>query len=692
MEVVSLIRENERARLVLSREDKPVNVLDEICLDQLEACLDQLEADPPRVLVLESAMPGCFVAGADVDAIAGIRDAVVATRLAERGQALCRRLEVLPSVSVAVVRGSCMGGGLELALACDHLLAVEDKKTRLALPEIRLGIHPGFGGCVRLPKRVGWVRAVDMILGGSSVDARRAARIGLADLTAPPERIADAVDWLAARGKAQRGRAGPWWLYLPFVRWWFFREVERKAAARFRHLDLDQAYPAIPATVKLLKEIVGLSDGVAYAREAESLGRLVITPTCKNLIRVFHLGQSLKRQDAVKRGRARADEIRRTAVFGAGVMGSGIAWVAAGTTDVDLHDITPEALERGMQALGRLARRDPKRLRRIRPALDDSNLGRADVVIEAVVEELDAKRALWKEVEAKVSGDCLLLTNTSSLSVTAMQQQARVPGRMAGLHFFNPAPKMPLVEVISGEQTSGDVIDAVAALAVAWGKYPVVVQDRPGFLVNRCLMPYMVAALRLLEGGQKPTHVDGALKHYGMPMGAIELADKVGLDICHHVGAHLAEAFGERFAMPAWFGGLVDAGLLGEKRGKGFYLWPDGRRGEVNPELHRFLKLPEQPEGDAAAAVHEVPAMSDEEIRDACLVPMLVEALRCLDEALVESAVHVDAAMIFGIGFPPFRGGLLRDFAQRDREGLIALIDRLGLEVPANIGVLDDFA
>ncbi|RMG91745.1 MAG: fatty oxidation complex subunit alpha [Zetaproteobacteria bacterium] len=691
MDVVSLVRENERARLVFSREDKPVNVLDEICLQQLESCLDQLEADPPKVLVLESAISGCFIAGADVDAIAAIRDAAQATRLAERGQGLCRRLEALTSVSIAVVRGACMGGGLELAMACDHLLAVEDKKTSLALPEIKLGIHPGFGGCVRLPKRVGWVRAVDMILAGRSVDAKRAARIGLADLTAPPERIGDAVDWLAARGKVQRGRAGPWWLYLPFVRWWFFYEVERKATSRFQHLDLEQAYPAIPATVKLLKEIVGLSDGVAYAREAESLGRLVTTPTCKNLVRVFHLGQSLKRQDAVKRGQASADNIRNTAVFGAGVMGSGIAWVAARTTDVDLHDITPEALERGMRSLGRLARRDAKRLRRIRPALDDSNLEGADVVIEAVIEELEAKQALWKEVEAKVSKDCLLLTNTSSLSVTAMQEEARVPARMAGLHFFNPAPKMPLVEVIVGGQSSGEVVDTVAALAVAWGKYPIVVRDCPGFLVNRCLMPYMVAALRLLESGQKPEHVDGALKHYGMPMGAIELADKVGLDICHHVGVHLSEAFGERFAMPAWFGELVKAGMLGEKSGKGFYHWSGGRRGELNPELHRFLKLPEPPEGDAAAAVHEVPAMSDQEICDACLVPMLVEALQCLDEELVESAVHVDAAMIFGIGFPPFRGGLLRDFAQWDREKLVACIQRLGLEVPGNIGVLDEF-
>ncbi len=693
MEVVTLLREEHTARLRFAREDKPVNVLDEACMAQLEAHLEALEAAPPRCLVLESGMPGCFIAGADIDRIAAVQDATEATRLAERGQALCRRIEALPAVSIAVVQGACMGGGMELALACDHILAVDERATKLALPEIQLGIHPGFGGCVRLPKRVGWIRAVEMILSGRPVDARRARRIGLAALSSAPEQIEQGIQYLAGRGKVRRGRAGPWWLALPPAKALFFRQVENKALARFRHLDIEAAYPAIPATIALLKEMIGLSDGIAYAREAASLGRLAVTPCCKNLIRVFHLGNALKKQEAVRRGRDAASRFRQTSVYGAGVMGSGIAWVAAKTTDVDLHDVAAESLARGMKSLGKLARRDARRLQRIRPVLDHSGLAQSDVVIEAVLEDIDIKRALWQEVEACVSERCLLLSNTSSLSVTAMQEGAVHPERIAGLHFFNPAPKMPLVEVVAGEKTAPEVVDQTAALAAAWGKYPLVVKDKPGFLVNRCLMPFMVAALQLIEQGQKPEHVDGALKHFGMPMGAMELADRVGLDICLHVGTHLADAFGARFSMPAWLAQMVNDGLLGAKSGSGFFVYRDGKQQQLNPKLGQYLKLTETG-GESHADISTQPdgAWLDEDIIDYCLLPMLVEALACLHEGIVQDARHLDAAFIYGVGFPPFRGGLLREFAQRPRDALRQRIERLGLTLPENLEVLDDFA
>ena len=700
MEVVKLIQQGSESRLHFSRSDRSVNVLDEHCITQLESHLETLEKNPPKILVLESGMPGCFIAGADLQLIAAVTDQTEATRLAERGQSLCRRIEVLPSVSIALVHGACMGGGLEVALACDYIVAVEGKKTQLALPEIKIGIHPGFGGCIRLPRRIGWMKAVEMILSGSAVDAKRAKRIGLAALNAQPELQEKAIAYLAGKGKVEARKFNPWWLKLWPAKALFFQQVEKRTYARLKHLDVDIAYPAVPAAIALLKEIIGISDGLALAREAESLGRLAVTPTCKNLIRVFHLGEALKKQEAAARGREAVAGFRKTAVYGAGVMGGGIAWVANKTMDVDLHEVAAEPLARGMKGIVKMATRrgrtDQRRLSRIRPVLDSSGLADADVVIEAVVEDIKVKRKLWLEVGKHVSKQALLLSNTSSLAVTDMQQRRANAGRIAGLHFFNPAPKMPLVEVIAGEKTTAETLDKTCALAASWGKFPIIVADRPGFLVNRCLMPFMVAALKLIESGQKPEHVDGALKNFGMPMGAIELADRVGLDICFHVGAHLGETLGaeqsERFAMPQWFGCMVDNALLGEKSGRGFFIYEKGKQGELNPELGSYIpdfKVREH-ETDADISVQSS-ALSSSEIIDACLIPMLIEALSCLREKVVDDAVHLDAAFVYGIGFPPFRGGLLRYFSGCDRSALHEKIVRLGFELPANLEVLDEF-
>lgn len=698
METVNLSVNKGVARLLLARSDRPVNVLDEACLRELEAQLDALEKQTPDLLVIESGMPGCFIAGADVDVIAAVSDADEATRLAERGQSLMRRIEDLSCPSVAVVAGACMGGGLELALACDHLLAVEGGKTQLALPEIKIGIHPGFGGCVRLPRKVGWPAACEMILTGRSVDAKRAGRMKLADLVCQPEQVEQGIAYLAAKGKRRGGGIKPGWMWFWPAREVFFAIVRNKTLAHFGHLDVEDAYPAIPAALDVLRRIPGLADGQAYAVEAASLGRLATSPTCKNLVRVFHLGQALQKQDAVKKGRERAARIERAAVYGAGVMGSGIAWVAAKSCKVDMRDVSESAVSRGMQALGRLAMRDQDRLHRIRPVLDDSGLHtggleHCGLVIEAVLEEIEVKNSLWKAVCGRVSKDALLLSNTSSLSVTDMQASATYPGRMAGMHFFNPAPKMPLVEVIAGAKTTQKTLQTVTALAAQWGKYPVIVADRPGFLVNRCLMPYMAAAFNLLRPAQGDAqtveHVDGALRNFGMPMGAFELADRVGLDICRHVGEHLSAKLGARQALPEWFNGMVQDGLLGEKAGHGFFDWNHGRRGSLNASLARYVAsaLRGEREGEASLADAGSP-MPVADVVDACLLPMLCEALACLEEKVVADAAQLDAAMIYGIGFPPFRGGLLHHYAGVERARLIERLQRFGLPVPANLDVL----
>jgi len=563
----------------------------------------------------------------------------------------------------------------------------------LALPEVKIGIHPGFGGCVRLPRRVGWPAAVDMILTGRAVDAAKAKRMGLAEIACPAEQVEEAIRHLASRGQTNRTDMKPWWIRLWPARALFFQQVRKRATARFRHLDIEQAYPAIPAAIRLLEEIAGEREGQAYAREAESLGRLAVTSTCKSLIHVFHLGEGLKKQDAAKKGRKHLQRINHVAVFGAGVMGSGIAWVAAKSADVDVHDVAPEALARGIKTLSLFSRRDAKRMGRIRPVLDRSGLADSHVVIEAVLEDIKIKNALWKEVESQVENETLLLSNTSSLSVSDMQKAARRPGRMAGMHFFNPAPKMPLVEVVAGTKTTKRTLETVAALASEWGKFPVVVADKPGFLVNRCLMPYMAAAFHLLETGQKPEHIDGALKHFGMPMGAFELADRVGLDICRHVGDHLSQAFGSHQALPEWFPTMVDDGLLGEKSGSGFFVYPDGKRGNLNTDLGRYVGIAvhSRKEGTANSG-SETQAMEDAAIVDACLLPMLAEALTCLHEQVVDDPAHLDAAMIFGIGFPPFRGGLLHYFAAQDVKDLQGRMTALGLKPEGGLKVLEGLA
>ncbi len=463
--------------------------------------------------------------------------------------------------------------------------------------------------------------------------------------------------------------------------------------ARFSHLDINEAYPAIPAAISVLRKIAGLPEGQAYALEADSLGSLATTATCRNLIHVFHLGQVLQKQDAAKKGRGRAGEIQQTAVFGAGVMGAGIAWVAARSGHVDLHDVNEQAISRGLKSIARLAARDAPRMSRIRPAMQKSGLTHSEVVIEAVLEDIEVKNKLWAEVAGQTGRNTLLLTNTSALSVSEMQKAVKYPGRMAGMHFFNPAPKMPLVEIIAGKKTTQKTLQTVAALAARWGKYPVIVADRPGFLVNRCLMPYMAAAFALLapdEGdGETVEHIDGALKYFGMPMGAFELADRVGLDICHHVGKHLSTELGAHQALPAWFDTMVEDGLLGEKSGRGFFTWKNGKKGELNTDLSKYVSSGVVREKETDASLADSPAaMPVADVVDACLLPMLIEALACLAENVVTDTAQLDAAMIFGIGFPPFRGGLLHEYAGRDAVQLQRRIIELGLGVPENIDVL----
>ncbi|MDX8412471.1 MAG: 3-hydroxyacyl-CoA dehydrogenase NAD-binding domain-containing protein [Mariprofundales bacterium] len=647
-----------------------VNVLDRATLMQLELLLDQLEQAPPPLLLLDSALPHCFIAGADIREIEAVTNANEASQLVQQGQAICQRFHTLPSITIAIISGSCMGGGLELALACDYIIAVQHHATKLGLPEVKIGIHPGFGGCVRLPQRVGWPQAVTMITTGMAVDDKRANNIGLSDITCHAGAVDRAVALLQSRGKRSSTVPQPWWFRVWPVRQLFFILAERKMAQQFSHVDVATCYPALPAALKLLREIYGMNDGLALAREAESLAKLAESSACKHLIRCFFLGQSLKSKPA----NTTLPKQSTVAVYGAGIMGHGIAWVASKGGRVDLHDMAAAPLSRAMAALTKIDRSHGKRIEQLRPALDDSGLAQCGVVIEAVLESIEVKQALWQRIEPLVADDTLLLSNTSSLSISEQQQGVTHPERLAGLHFFNPAPKMPLVEIIAGEKTSSATIEKVRKLAISWGKFPVVVADQPGFLVNRCLLPYIGAAFTLLSAGESVQRIDSALKCYGMPMGALELADRIGLDICLHVGTQLEQAFGARMAVPDWLQTVVDDGILGKKSGAGFYNFTTKTPTINSAILHYFGgKKPAEKAFDANMEKGDASGMGNQQIVDRCLLPLITEALRCLQEKVVSSADQLDAAMIFGIGYPPFRGGPLHDFSNHHNHAELLL-------------------
>jgi len=647
-----------------------VNLLDRTTLTQLAQLLDQLEQAPPPLLVLDSALPHCFIAGADIHEIEAVNNASEANQLVQQGQAICQRFHALPSITIAVISGSCMGGGLELALACDYIIAVQHHATKLGLPEVKIGIHPGFGGCLRLPQRVGWPQAITMITTGMAVDGRRAQKIGVADITCHAGAVDRALTLLQSRGKRRAMPPQPWWFRLWPVRQLFFLLAERKMAQQFPHLDLASCYPALPAVLKLLRELYGMSDGLALAREAESLANLAETSASKHLIRCFFLGQALKSKPA----NTTLPKRSQVAVYGAGVMGHGIAWVASKRARVDLHDVAAAPLGRAMQALAKRDRSHGKRLQQLRPTLDDSGLAQCGVVIEAVLESIEVKQALWQRIEPLVADDTLLLSNTSSLSIGAQQQGLAHPERLAGLHFFNPAPKMPLVEIIAGKKTAATTIDQVRKLAISWGKYPVVVADRPGFLVNRCLLPYIGAAFALLSAGESVQRIDSALKCYGMPMGALELADRIGLDICLHVGSQLEQAFGARMAVPAWLKAMVSDGILGKKSGAGFYQFTEKTPSINSAVCHYFGgSKPAEKEFDANMKQENASGMENQQIVQRCLLPLIIESLRCLQEEVVSSADQLDAAMIFGIGYPPFKGGPLHDFSNHHNHAELLL-------------------
>jgi len=627
------------------------NTLGSRPMHELDTLLGEVESAQPLALVIRSAKEGGFVAGADITEFTGLADETQAYELVRKGQQVFDRIEALPMPTVAAIHGFALGGGLELALACDYRVAVDDARLNLGLPEVMLGIHPGFGGTVRTPRLIGAAAALDLMLTGKSLRGREALAAGLVDRLVPREQLASAAREIARQAPApQRPPLARRALSWPVVRGFVAAQARKQVARRAR----PEHYPAPYAILDLFARH-GASGRAAYEAEARSIAKLFLSEQSRNLVRVFFLQNRMKAL-----GGKSTRKFAHVHVVGAGVMGGDIAaWCASRGLTVTLQDremkYVEPALARAREFFARRAR-DPAKAAemaaRLVPDVEASGVPRADIVIEAIFENADAKRALYAKLEPAMKPDAILATNTSSIVLEELARGLSDPGRLVGLHFFNPVAKMMLVEIIRSAGTRDSVVEDALAFTRRLDKLPLPCRSSPGFVVNRVLMPYMTEAMLAADEGVPLASIDRAAVDFGMPMGPIELADTVGLDVASHVGKILADAFG--LPVPRGTAELLAAGHLGRKTGRGYYAWQDGK--PVKP-----------------ATAGSVP----DDLVDRLVLQYLNEAVACLRERVVEDADLLDAGMIFGTGFAPFRGGPLHYARARGVPAIVARLEEL---------------
>jgi 3-hydroxyacyl-CoA dehydrogenase/enoyl-CoA hydratase/3-hydroxybutyryl-CoA epimerase len=615
------------AWLTFDKEGESANTFSREALEELGRALAAIRLENPKGLVIRSGKDN-FIAGADVEEFTRFKSPQEALAFVKLGWDVFQELRELPFPATAMVNGFCMGGGVELSLACRYRVALDDPKTRFALPEVMLGIMPAWHGLQWLPKLVGPAAALDMILTSRAVDARRAKRMGLVDQAVPLRILENTARMVTLEAPKQKKLSFMNRLMLARPMRGIVTSQARKQVAKRARKD---QYPAPYAVLESWRKYDGNPFAASHDPSA-SVESLVDHPTTKNLIRIFFLQERMK-----SLARGAAFEARHVHVVGAGVMGGDIAAICAMRgLSVTLQDTAPERIAPAVKRAAELFKRRLRDERRVRDALDrlvpdvaGDGARHADVVIEAIFENLDAKRALFARLEAMAKPDAILASNTSSLKLADIATALKDPARLVGIHFFNPVPQLQLVEIVSGEKTKTELSKNAAAFVRQIDKLPLPVKDSPGFLVNRVLGPYMQNAFRLLDEGHKPETLDAAMERFGMPMGPAELADTVGLDICLAAGKALAKTT----VVPKILANKVALGHLGKKTGQGIYRYENGR------------------------AVKGQPDAFDDTLVQQLIEPYLREAEAVLREGIVADADLVDAGLIFGTGFAPFRGG-----------------------------------
>ncbi len=664
------------ALITINLQQEKVNVLSSSLMAELTGALDTLSAETSvRGLIIASGKEDNFIAGANLDEILSIQSqpAVVSFNAAQEGKAIFARIAALPYPTVAAINGVCLGGGTELALACKFRLASDNPKTKIGLPEVGLGFIPGWGGTVRLARLIGAQSAMGLILQPlKTFDAGKAWREGVVDEAVPGEQLLPRAEAVALSGKVRRARQplSKTLRRLALERNPLGRMLLSKLASKGIFAETRGNYPAPPAAFKVIMAALSQPAASAFYLESTTFARLAVTPESRNLVGIFFASQQAKKAPD---NAAPSIDIKTVGVMGAGVMGAGIAQAAVyAGYKVVLYDKFAAGLEKGHKTITDLFDSLVEKRKLTREAADallanltvsaDFNeLAACDLVIEAVIEDMKVKQAVLCDLEKLIGHPFIFATNTSSLSVTTMMENGSHPELAAGLHFFNPVYKMPLVEVVQGAKTDPATVAALKSFAGKLGKTAVSTSDSPGFVVNRILAPYLFETIRLMEEGVPLQDIEDAMKKFGMPMGPLALLDEVGLDIATKVIHVLHDALGDRITPPNILGYIESNKLLGKKSGRGIYIWENGKRAGFNSEL--------------VAALNATPkTKSRSEIQDRLVMAMINEAVRCLEEGVVEDPSQVDLAMIMGTGFPPFRGGPLR---LADQLGSRALLQKL---------------
>jgi 3-hydroxyacyl-CoA dehydrogenase/enoyl-CoA hydratase/3-hydroxybutyryl-CoA epimerase len=640
--------------LTFDRAGASVNTFGRAVMDELAQIIERLSFEPPKGVVIRSGKASGFIAGADIHEFESFEKQGGVLASIENGQRVFQSLARLRCPTVAAIHGFCMGGGTEMSLACRYRVATRDPKTKIGLPEVMLGIIPGWGGTARLPRLIGATDALPIMLTGKALSAEAAKSLGLVDVLTSSELLVESAKELIRHGRTRPfvQRAKAWATNLWLVRQILAPIVRKQTAAKARP---DQ-YPAPFALIEVWRR-GGSSINQRLKLEARAVAKLAQTPTCRNLIRVYFLQERLKGL-----GSGTDAAIQRVHVIGAGVMGGDIAaWCALRGFDVTLQDREMKFIQ---PALDRAQDLFAKRLKtadriqpvaaRLRPDVDGNGIADADLVIEAIFENLQAKQDLYRKTEPAMKPGALLASNTSSIPLDELRGAIESPERFLGLHYFNPVAQMPLVEIVRQDRLDAANEKRTLAFCKAIDKLPVPVKGTPGFLVNRILMPYLLESMRLFKEGVPGPVLDKAAKKFGMPMGPIELADTVGLDVAASVGKELGEFLG--LEIPEGLDEYITAGKKGKKSGEGFYKWENGK--PVKPEVDPNYQAPD-------------------DITDRMILPMLNESVSCLHDGVVEDADLLDAGVIFGTGFAPFRGGPIEHIRSEGAEKIKAQLEVL---------------